>query len=247
MVGAIAETLAVHLVDHIDHSGVALWLALRQCAQMAELGGDEQHRLRQEIVLGIGGVRALRALDLHPQVFHMNEGHAWFLTLERIRTLMEDGKMSFKEAFQYVWSTSIFTTHTPVEAGFDRFSPALVGQYLGTYADRLGIGLGGFLALGRREPGNAAEPLNMAYLAFRASNIVNGVSRLHGEVSRRIFRDLFPRWPLSEVPVTHVTNGVHVPSWDSAATDALWHEACGKKRWVGTMSTIEADLKLVAD
>jgi starch phosphorylase len=107
--------------------------------------------------------------------------------------------------------------------------------------------LGGFLALGRQDPSNMGEPLNMAYLALHGSGAVNGVSRLHGEISRRVFQPLFPRWPRAEVPVTHVTNGVHVPSWDSAAADDLWSQACGKNRWRGTMSRVEADLKLVPD
>jgi starch phosphorylase len=160
---------------------------------------------------------------------------------------MEQSGQPFEVALMTTRAGNIFTTHTPVEAGFDRFDPLLVGQYLEAYAEQLGIGLEGLLALGRRDPANAAEPLNMAYLAVRGSGKVNGVSQLHGEVSRRIFQDLFPRWPLAEIPVTHVTNGVHVPSWDSAAADRLWHEACGKNRWLGTMSTLEADLKLVPD
>ncbi len=218
-----------------------------QCITAELYSGGPELRLQQEIALGIGGWRLLCALDIEAQVCHLNEGHAALAVIERARSFMEDSGQSFEVALAATRAGNIFTTHTPVEAGFDRFSPALVGQYLGAYAERLGIGPAGLLDLGRRYPGNATEPLNMAYLAVRGSGRVNGVSRLHGEVSRRIFRDLFPRWPLSEIPVTHVTNGVHVPSWDSAATDAFWHEACGKRRWVGTMSTLEADLKLVTD
>ena len=133
---------------------------------------------------------------------------------------------------------NLFTTHTPVEAGFDRFAPALVSEYLGEYANELGIGLDRLLALGRcphARPGQdgASEPFNMAYLAIRGSGAVNGVSRLHGEVSRELFQCLYPRWPYREVPVGHVTNGVHVPSWDSEAADALWTKTCGKGRWLG--------------
>ena len=218
-----------------------------QCITAELYSGGPELRLQQEIALGIGGWQLLRTLGIEAQVCHLNEGHAALAVIERARSFMEDSGQPFEVALAATRAGNIFTTHTPVEAGFDRFSPALVGQYLGAYADRLGIGPAGLLALGRRDPGNATEPLNMAYLAVRGSGRVNGVSRLHGEVSRRIFRDLFPRWPLPEIPVTHVTNGVHVPSWDSAAADALWHEACGKRRWVGTMSTLEADLKQVPD
>jgi starch phosphorylase len=218
-----------------------------QCITAELYGGGPELRLQQEIVLGIGGWQLLRRLAVDAHICHLNEGHAALAVIERARSFMEQSGQPFEVALAATRAGNIFTTHTPVEAGFDRFYPSLVGQYLGGYAEQLGIGLDALLALGRRDPGNAAEPLNMAYLAVRGSGKVNGVSRLHGEVSRRIFRDLFPRWPLSEIPVTHVTNGIHVPSWDSAAADGLWHEACGKKRWLGTMSTLEADLKLVPD
>jgi starch phosphorylase len=218
-----------------------------QCITAELYSGGPELRLQQEIVLGIGGWQLLRALGIEPEVCHLNEGHAALAVIERARSFMEDSGQPFEVALAATRAGNIFTTHTPVEAGFDRFSPALVAQYLGAYADRLDIGLPGLLAFGRRDPGNATEPLNMAYLAVRGSGRVNGVSRLHGEVSRRIFQPLFPRWPQPEVPVTHVTNGVHVPSWDSAAADALWHEACGQRRWLETLSTLEADLKLVPD
>ena len=218
-----------------------------QCITTELYGGGPELRLQQEIVLGIGGWQLLRRLGIEAHICHLNEGHAALAVIERARSFMEESGQSFEVALAATRVGNIFTTHTPVEAGFDRFYPALVGQYLGTYAEQLGIGLEGLLAFGRRDPDDATEPLNMAYLAVRGSGEVNGVSQLHGEVSRRIFRDLFPRWPLSEVPVTHVTNGIHVPSWDSAAADSLWHEACGKKRWLGTMSTLEADLKMVPD
>lgn len=218
-----------------------------QCITAELYGGGPELRLQQEIVLGIGGWQLLRRLGIEPQICHLNEGHAALAVIERARSFMEESSQPFEVALTATRAGNIFTTHTPVEAGFDRFYPPLVGQYLSDYADQLGIGLDGLLSLGRLNPGDSSEPLNMAYLAVRGSGKVNGVSRLHGEVSRRIFQDLFPRWPLSEVPVTHVTNGIHVPSWDSAAADELWHDACGKKRWLGTMSTLEADLKLVPD
>jgi starch phosphorylase len=218
-----------------------------QCITAELYGGGLGMRLQQEIALGIGGWRLLRVLGIEAEVCHLNEGHAALAVIERARSFMEDTGQPFEVALATTRAGNIFTTHTPVEAGFDRFSPVLVDQYLGAYADRLGIGLDGLLALGRQDPRSTTEPLNMAYLAIRGSSRVNGVSRLHGEVSRRIFQPLFPHWPQPEVPVTHVTNGVHMPSWDSAAADALWSEACGKKRWLGTLSSIEADLKLVPD
>jgi starch phosphorylase len=135
-----------------------------------------------------------------------------------------------------------------VDAGFDRFAPELVEKYLKKYAEeQLSISFQDLLALGRRDGNDSSEPFNMAYLAVRGSGAVNGVSRLHGEVSRRIFRGLFPRWPEREVPVSHVTNGVHAPSWDSAAADRLWHTACGKERWLGTLTDIERDIDQVGD
>jgi starch phosphorylase len=210
-------------------------------------GGGAELRLQQEIILGISGWRLLRILGIEAQVCHLNEGHAALAMIERARSFMEENNQPFEVALAATRAGNIFTTHTPVEAGFDRFSPTLIGQYLETYADKLGIGLDGLLALGRQDPGDAAEPLNMAYLALRGSGTVNGVSQLHGEVSRRIFQPLFPHWPQLEVPVTHVTNGVHMPSWDSAAADELWSRVCGKKTWVGTMRSIEADLMQVPE
>jgi len=210
-------------------------------------GGGPEMRLQQEIALGIGGWRLLETLGIKTDVCHLNEGHAALAILERVRTVMAETGNPFNVAFAAARAGNVFTTHTPVSAGFDRFSPTLAGQYLREYADKLGLGMEGLLPLGRRDPNNTAEPLNMAYLAIRGSGAVNGVSRLHGEVSRRIFQPLFPRWPRPEVPVSHVTNGIHTPSWDSAAADALWSDACGKKRWLGTMRTIEDDLKQVSD
>jgi len=210
-------------------------------------GGEPELRLQQEIVLGIGGWRTLRALSIELEVCHLNEGHAALAVIERARSFMESSGQPFDIALAATRAGNIFTTHTPVEAGFDRFAPEIISRYLGDYADDAGIGLTDLLALGRQEPANVHEPFNMAYLALRGSGIVNGVSRLHGEVSRRIFQPLFPRWPQCEVPVTNVTNGVHMPSWDSAAADKLWSDACGKGRWIGTMDTIMDDLKGIPD
>src|SRR5512133_2509315 len=195
-------------------------------------GGGVELRLLQEMALGIGGWRALEALGRKVDVCHLNEGHAALATLERVRHCMTELHMSFREA---VWATragNVFTTHTPVAAGFDAFSPILVQKYLrGPFCAAMGISLHELLALGRRDPDDDGEPFNMATLALRLSARANGVSRLHGEVSRSIFAGLYPRWPLREVPVRHVTNGVHVPSWESPGADRLWTLACGKERW----------------
>jgi glycogen phosphorylase len=211
-------------------------------------GGDPELRLKQEMVLGMGGWRLLTALGIKPDVCHLNEGHAAFALLERARTFMQENGVSFAVALAATRVGNLFTTHTAVAAGFDLFSPALMEEYLGRYAhEKLGLSLHEFLALGRRNPDDADEPFNMAYLATRGSGAVNGVSRLHGRVSRHIFAPLFPRWPEAEVPVGHVTNGVHMPTWDSVEADDLWTEACGKGRWLGTSATLEADIRRVSD
>ncbi len=168
--------------------------------------------------------------------------------LERARTFMEDTKQPFEVAMAVTRAGNLFTTHTAVPAGFDCFAPDLIEQYLGYYArNKLGITVHDLLALGRRNPNDSSESFNMAYLAIRGSGSVNGVSRLHGKVSRRIFESLFPHWPEDEVPVGHVTNGVHMPSWDSEAADSLWMESCGKGRWLGAMESLEQDIRQVSD
>ncbi len=211
-------------------------------------GGGAELRLNQELVLGIGGWRLLNALGIHPEVCHLNEGHAAFAVLERARKFMGKTGQPFEIALACTRAGNLFTTHTPVDAGFDRFSPALIKQYLGWYAQNmLGISLYDLLALGRRNPDDPSEPFNMAYLALRGSGAVNGVSRLHGKVSRRIFQPLFPRLPEEEVPVGHITNGVHMSSWDSEESDALWTDACGKRRWIGALETLEEDMRAVAE
>jgi starch phosphorylase len=190
----------------------------------------------------------LRALRLEPEVCHLNEGHAAFAVLERARTFMEDSGQPFDVALAATRAGNLFTTHTAVPAGFDQFAPSLVERYLGRYAEeQLGIEPRRLLALGRARPDDLDEPFNMAYLAVRGSAAVNGVSRLHGAVSRRIFQPLFPRWPEIEVPIGHVTNGVHTPSWDSAEADTLWTERCGAERWRGTLDTIEQDVACASD
>jgi starch phosphorylase len=205
-------------------------------------GGGTELRVQQECVLGIGGWRLLRTLGIHPEVCHLNEGHAAFAVLERARSYMEDTRQPFATALAVTRAGNLFTTHTPVAAGFDRFAPELMAARFRDYSEReLGIPLQQMLALGRMNSQDASEPFNMAYLAIRGSMAVNGVSRLHGAVSRRIFSEIFPRWPEAEVPVSHVTNGVHTPTWDSVAADELWTAAGGKQRWHG------ADLKALEE
>ncbi len=211
-------------------------------------GGGPELRLKQELLLGIGGWRLLGALGIRPEVCHLNEGHSAFAVLERARGFMKETAQPFEVALAATRAGNLFTTHTAVAAGFDRFAPALIEQYLGGYAEqKLGISLKDLLALGRQNRDDSSESFNMAYLAIRGSGAVNGVSRLHGTVSRHLFESLFPRWPENEVPVGHVTNGVHVPSWDSAAADNLWTGACGKDRWLGTTENLDEDIRRVSD
>ena len=211
-------------------------------------GGGPEMRLKQELLLGIGGWRLLTALGLRPEVCHLNEGHAAFAVLERARSFMEEAAQPFDVALAVTRAGNLFTTHTAVAAGFDRFDPALIEQYLGGYAaQKLGITIHELLALGRENPDDASESFNMAYLAIRGSGAVNGVSRLHGDVSRHLFQPLFPRWPRDEVPVSHVTNGVHMPTWDSVEADALWTEACGKDRWLGTTENLEQGIRRLSN
>jgi starch phosphorylase len=210
-------------------------------------GGDAEMRLKQEIVLGIGGWRLLRALGLRPEVCHLNEGHAAFAVLERARSYMEDHKKPFDLAMNITRAGNVFTTHTAVSAGFDRFDPGLIRTYLSHYAvDELAISIDDLLAMGRQNSEDTSEPFNMAYLAVRGSGQINGVSKLHGKVSRQIFQSLFPRWPQEEVPIGSVTNGIHVPTWDSAEADALWTSACGVKRWRGDRPA-EDDIRQISN
>jgi starch phosphorylase len=211
-------------------------------------GGGPELRLTQELLLGIGGWRLLGALGIQPEVCHLNEGHAAFAVLERARSFMEETKRTFEVALAVTRAGNVFTTHTAVAASFDRFAPALIEQYLGGYArTQLGITRRDLLALGRQNANDSSEPFNMAYLAIRGSGAINGVSRLHGKVSRHLFEPLFPHWPAEEVPVGYVTNGVHMPTWDSAAADTLWTKACGKNRWLGATETLEQDIRRVSD
>ncbi len=220
-------------------------------------GGGPEARIQQEIVLGIGGWRLLRELGVEPEVCHLNEGHAALAVLERARGFMEDEGVSFPVALTATRAGNLFTTHTPVEAGFDRFTPQLVAEYLSDYAASLGISLADLVAMGRLPDSSSAqeglaapaddEPFNMAFLAIRGSGAVNGVSKLHGEVSRSLFQPVFPRWPHREVPVGHVTNGVHVPSWDSPEADALWTKICGKGRWLDGIQGLDDKMRAASD
>jgi starch phosphorylase len=188
----------------------------------------------------------LRALGIDPEVCHLNEGHAGLAVLDRARDFKERTGCSFEVALAATRAGNVFTTHTPVGAGFDRFSPDLIRERFRDYAEaELGISVADLLALGQSGAADSNEPFNMAWLAVHGSNAVNGVSRLHAEVSRRIFQPLFPRWPEAQVPVGHVTNGVHTPTCDSEASDALWTAACGKDRWREDLSAIENDLRRV--
>ena len=172
-------------------------------------GGDLDTRIHQEIMLGIGGFRALEALGHKPSVYHMNEGHSGFLILEHIKVLMQRDKLSFVEAKQIAQSTQIFTTHTPVSAGFDLFPPDKTIYYVGHYADVYGLGKDEFMGLGRENTGDLTSPFSMAALAMKTSSFVNGVAKLHGVVSREMFQNMWKDVPIDEVPITSITNGVH--------------------------------------
>jgi starch phosphorylase len=184
-------------------------------------GGDEETRIQQEIILGVGGMKALHRLDIHVHVCHMNEGHAAFMALERIRHRMEKDRLSFEEGLEVVRAGTIFTTHTPVPAGIDIFEPALVDRYFHRFYQEIGIPREEFIGLGRLNPRNPHEPFNMALLALRTTSYANGVSRLHGEVSRKMWQAVWPQVPLQEVPIDSVTNGIHTRSWISAEMSTL--------------------------
>jgi len=176
-------------------------------------GGDMDTRIRQEIVLGIGGLRALRAMNLDPTVFHMNEGHSAFLALERIRSLMEEHRLSFDEALEATRTNNVFTTHTPVPAGIDLFDSGMMHYYFHDYCGESGIEFNQLMSLGRRNPADLGERFSMAVLAVKTSSYRNTVSRLHRRVAQEMWHELWPDLPIWEVPLTSITNGVHLPSW----------------------------------
>jgi len=198
-------------------------------------GGGTETRLKQEVILGIGGVRLLKALNIDANVYHLNEGHAAFAIIERARSLMKD--RSFEEAFKLVKKGTLFTTHTPVDAGFDRFPIELIRQGFADYILELGISIDDFLRLGQLK---MDDPFNMAYLAVHGSAYVNGVSELHGEVSQKLFAPF-------NIAVGYVTNGVHIPTWESPEANRLWHHYCGAHRWYGTLETLEKEVQSIPD
>ncbi|MCU0702918.1 MAG: alpha-glucan family phosphorylase [Fimbriiglobus sp.] len=192
-------------------------------------GGDIVTRIQQEIVLGIGGVRALRAVGHEPTVCHLNEGHAAFCALERVRTLMAEKKLDFATAAEAIKAGTVFTTHTPVPAGNDVFDPGLMDQYFGGYYPQLGLDRRSFLALGRQHAHDEGERFGMTVLAIRMSNTSNGVSKLHGHVSRNMWNPIWPTLPDAEVPITSVTNGVHTQSWLAGEFGELFERYMGVK------------------
>jgi starch phosphorylase len=236
--------LKLYLLDSNDPSNLPMHRGIT-----SELyGGGPELRLQQELVLGIAGWRLLKQLGHKPEVCHLNEGHAAFAVLERGLSFMNENGKSFEVALAATRAGNLFTTHTPVAAGFDRFSPALMHLYLNWYAaERLHISFEDLMALGRANPEDLNEPFNMAFLAVRGAGAINGVSKLHGAVSRSIFLPQFPRWPVEEIPIGSVTNGVHMASWDSEHSDRLWSEACGKDRWLGTTEELGDRIRAVSD
>jgi starch phosphorylase len=209
-----------------------------RCVTDRLYGGDTEHRLRQEILLGIGGVRALQAVGVDAQVFHTNEGHAGFLGLERIRQLVVEDGLSYAEAIEAVRAGCIFTTHTPVPAGIDRFPLELMDKYFSRWCDEVGVKISDLVALGHRPADDGDEPFNMAVMGLRLAGRSNGVAQLHGEVSREMFGDLWPDLEADETPIGSITNGVHAHTWTSPEiTDVLsryvlpeWDEA-GPDLW----------------
>jgi len=216
----------------------------------AELyGGGQEMRLLQEIVLGIGGWRLLEALEIKPEICHLNEGHTAFVALERICAFQRSHHVTFEEALWATRAGNVFTTHTPVSAGFDRFSPHLLYQYLSEIVQTLGIPFNQFLALGQTTTENPDEAFNTSYFALRTCAAVNGVSRLHGQVSQQLFHQLYPHWPIEEIPVGYVTNGVHEATWGSGSrfTDALWNHVCGQGRCVGNVDSLRTQIAAIQD
>lgn len=191
-------------------------------------GGDQSTRIGQEILLGIGGVRLLRALGISPSVFHMNEGHSAFLTLELVREQLESAK-SLEKAVEAVKGHCVFTTHTPVPAGHDRFDRGLMDWAVSRLASRLGLTIDQVMGYGRIRPEDPNETFCMTVLALKMSNHSNGVSELHGAISREMWKDLYPGTPVDKVPIGHVTNGVHITGWTSPTASQIWNSRLGPK------------------
>ena len=198
-------------------------------------GGDSEMRIKQELLLGVGGVRALKAMNREISVYHMNEGHAAFLALERIRVLMEEQRLSFPEAVEYAAASSVFTTHTPVPAGNDRFEPEMIDSYCSFFYEKLGISRDQFLALGRENPLDKKETFCMTVLALKLAAGCNGVAKLHGKVSRNMWKNIWPTLPAHEVPIGHITNGIQTLSWTSDEMMRLFNRYLGP-RWTDNTS-----------
>jgi len=208
-------------------------------------GGGQETRLQQEMILGIGGVRVIEALKRNCDVFHLNEGHASLAVVERANRFALAEGCSFDVALTATRSGNLLTTHTPVLAGFDRFPEQQVRHHLSAYAEETNLSLDRLCALGCE--GVKQHRFNMTWLGIRGCGALNAVSQVHQGVSRRIFEPLFPRWPESQIPVDRVTNGVHMPSWDSKQADTLWTRTCGKNRWLSDLAEVESAIKQVPD
>lgn len=191
-------------------------------------GGDNENRIKQEILLGIGGVRALRVLGLNPTIYHYNEGHAAFAGLERLREYVQNDKLALGEAIELVRASGLFTTHTPVPAGHDAFTEDQIGRYFGNYPQRYGIDWRGFMEFGKIDPDNKDEKFSMSVLAANFSQNVNGVSMLHGQVSKDIFANMYPGYLPEELYISYVTNGVHYPTWAAKEWKAIHSKVFGK-------------------
>lgn len=196
--------------------------------------GDQRTRIRQELLLGVGGVKALKTVGIAPNVIHMNEGHSAFAPLEAIRERMHEDALPFSEALQETRSRCVFTTHTPVPAGHDRFDPALLEEHIGPLADSLGLDTHGLMALGRVDPENHGESFCMTVLAMKMCYIANGVSSLHGDVSRQMWAGLWPWRSTEEIPIGHITNGVHVPTWLAAQMRVIYDRVLPEKWYLRT-------------
>ncbi|MCK5463399.1 MAG: alpha-glucan family phosphorylase, partial [Bacteroidales bacterium] len=190
-------------------------------------GGDLENRFKQELLLGVGGIRVLQTLGIEPDLYHCNEGHAAFIGLERLRTMISDQNLSYPEALELVRTSTLYTTHTPVPAGHDSFDEGLVRMYMSHYPDRLNISWEQFIGLGRLHPEDSHEKFSMSYLAINLSQEVNGVSRLHGEVTQHMFNDLWNGYSPDELHIGYVTNGVHFPTWTAPEWTALYRKYFG--------------------
>ncbi|MFW5826920.1 MAG: alpha-glucan family phosphorylase [Alkalispirochaeta sp.] len=236
----LADSLLVARVWEVKIGRISLYLLDANLDENSEAdraitaslyGGDREMRMKQEILLGIGGLRALRAMNINPAVTHMNEGHSAFLSIERIREYMHLHGLTRQEAMQAIWPTNIFTTHTPVPAGNERFGIDLMQKYFHAITDSTGFGWDEFISLGRENPQDPQEPFCMTVLAIKLSAYNNGVSELHGAVSREMWKQIWPGLPIDEVPITHITNGVHSRSFLSPCGPRFYDEPTHIQIW----------------